>query len=263
MYNLLISLGAFALAWMLVSLLFGGVFYGVIPGLIALGIAYVWLARRSYMAMGAAVQASQELLQPPPGFNPMNPAQAGKWKPPFEKAIAVLESALELQKWQFLVVEQLAGQIGQLYYLQKSFDAAVPYLHRAWARDWMAKAFLGAHMCRQKKLAEMKAAFEVAVKAHDKEPFLWNMYAWCLQKLGEDETAILVLDRAHTLVPADERTSTNLQNLRNGKKVTMKPFGDTWYLFFLEEPPQVMVPQGYGSQAFGQQRGMRQQPRKR
>ena len=90
MYNLLISTGALALAWLLVSLVFGGIFYGVIPGLIAFGIAYVWLARRSYMAMGAAVQASQELLQPPPGFNPTNLAQAGKWKPPFDKAITVL-----------------------------------------------------------------------------------------------------------------------------------------------------------------------------
>jgi tetratricopeptide (TPR) repeat protein len=263
MYNLLISLGALAVSWILVSLILGGVFYGIIPGLIAFGVAYVWLARRSYMAMGAAVQASQELLQPPPGFNPMNPAQAGKWKPPFEKAIAVLEAALALQKWQFLIAEQLAGQIGQLYYLQKNYDAAVPYLQQAWARDWMAKAFLGAHMCRLKKLSEMKSAFEIAVKAHDKEPFLWNVYAWCLQKLGEDATAILVLDRAHTLVPGDERTATNLQNVRNGKKVTMKPFGDTWYLFFLEDPPQVMVPQGYGAQPFGQQRGMRQPPRKR
>jgi len=259
MWNPLISLAVTVAVSLLFGLLFGGVIYGIVPGLVAGVVAFILLVRRTYNQLTVYTQKVQTLLTPPKGFDPVKAQMTGKgWTPPFDKAIDELKAATALQKWQFLVVEQLAGQIGQLYYVQKKFDDAAPWLEKAWARDWMAKAFLGALHTRKKDLEKARQAFDVAVRFHDKEPLLWNSYAWCLASLGDDAGALLVLDRARSKVPSDERTATNLDLLRNGKKMNMKPFGENWYLFFLEEPPPTVIQQGYGPMQH--QRGFRAKP---
>jgi tetratricopeptide (TPR) repeat protein len=255
MWNPLISLAAAIIITAVFGLIFSNFWYGIVPGVFGAAIIFVLLVRRTFGQLTVHTNRVQEILTPPKGYDPIAAQRSGRgWTPPFGEAIEELTKATELQKWQFLIVEQIGGQIGQLYYVQKRFEQAQPWLEKAWGRDWMAKAFLGAIHTRRNDLPAARLAFDTAVRHHDKEPLLWNTYAWCLNKLGDDEGALLILDRAHAQVPGDERTTANLENVRNGKKLQMKLFGESWYLFFLEDPPATVVQQGFGP---GHQRGFR------
>jgi tetratricopeptide (TPR) repeat protein len=83
----------------------------------------------------------------------------------------------------------------------------------------------------------MEETFEFAVRLSKKEPLLWNVYAYCLDKIKKREKAIEVLGRARKELPNNKFLIENLVALQNDKKMRMKVYNEQWYQFHLEKPP--------------------------
>jgi len=162
--------------------------------------------------------------------------QGGK----FDIAIKGMEEALKYSKWMLMIDSQVRAQIGTVQYLKKDFNSALPNLEKSSAKNWVAMGMLGVIYMRKKDFEKMKKVFEKGVKSNAKEPLMWNLYAYCLNKNGERDKAIDILNRAVKKVKDDERTASNLRALQNNAKMKMKSFGELWYQFHLETVPMSM-----------------------
>ena len=91
---------------------------------------------------------------------------------------------------------------------------------------------------KKKRTEEMKQTFEETAKYAKKEPLFWSLYAWCIWKNGDRDEAQAVLNRGLEAIPDNERLKSNLNALRNGKKMKMRGWREQWYQFHLEAPPQ-------------------------
>lgn len=226
MYNLLISIVAGIAATLLSGFALGGgelrLWWGILPGILTLGIIYVLLARRSMNAVQAVVMRAQADIQ----------AQN------IDRAIDILKTAYPIGKWQFLVKSQIDGQIGSILFMSQKFGEAESYLKRSFKKNWVARAMLGALYYKKKKYDEMESIFEETVLANKKESLLWNLYAYCLWKSGQKDKAISVLNRAVDKLEGDDRTERNLKALQNNKKMKMRSWNLAWYQFHLDRPPQ-------------------------
>jgi tetratricopeptide (TPR) repeat protein len=234
MINLLVSLGAGLVTALLIKL--GGfpLLAGIIPGTLVFVGLYIVLARRTFTQLQVVMtQVQTELSSMPP-----TPKEQ---KAKAEKAIKLLESALPLGRWQYLVEGQVQAQIGMLRYLFKEHDAALAAFLKmgagAWSSNPHARAMQAAIYFQKKDFASMEKTFEDAVKAGQKEGILWAAYAWCLQANKETEKALKVLSRAVEANPSDEKLKNALTALQNDKKLKMKAWEPTWWQFGLEPPP--------------------------
>jgi len=231
MYNLLISLAA-GLAITL-AIAFGtnvGWVGSVLPGLLALVVAYFLLARRSWKKLEALFAAVQKELM----------AQR------IDKAIQTLQGGFALSPWQFLVASQLHSQIGVLRYIRQDFDGALPELKESFSRHAVARAMLALCLYRKRDLEGMREVFESAVKENKKEGLLFATYAWIEEKEGRHDAAIAVLARGLKANPADEKLKAAMQALQNNKKMKLgKLYGEQWFQFHLERvPPEFASPPG-------------------
>lgn len=173
--------------------------------------------------------------------------QTGK----FDIAIKGMEEALQYSKWMLMIESQIRSQIGTVQFLKKDFNAALPNLQKSVAKNWVAIGMLGVIYMRKKENEKMIKAFEKGVKSSSSEALIWNLYAYCLSKVGERDKAIAVLNRAVKKVTGDERTASNLKALQNNAKMKMKSFGEMWYQFHLETVPMSMRMQAGGRGAKG------------
>lgn len=220
MYNLLISM----LFWAAVAVPLDRftTLSPWIPPLIGMGafaVVYLLLTRRVMKKVGQLAEIAQRDLQ-------ANRA---------EKAIKTLESGLKYGPWQFYVKPQLNAQIGTVYYLKKDFGKAFDYLQKAFVRHWVAMGMLAICYMKRNKVDQMSQTFDKAVSASRKEPFLWNLYAYCLDHVGQTSKAKEILRKGMKKAGADERLQASLDALEAGKKMKMSVYGDLWYQFHLEK----------------------------
>ncbi|MCA1826804.1 MAG: tetratricopeptide repeat protein [Myxococcales bacterium] len=203
--------------------------------------AYVLLARRSGKQLEAIMAVAQKEMM--------------ARKP--ERAIEALQNAFSLARWQFGVTSSLHANIGVLLYVQKKFDEAEPHLRKSGStllRLWQAQAMLAAILFRQKKYDEMEKTFDGALKGNKSETLLYAVYAWCENARGEKKKAIEILTRGVEENKSDEKLKTLLQRAQNDKRLKLDGWGEQWWQFWLETPPQMMNPQGNmfaGRQRFG------------
>ncbi|MFL5416729.1 MAG: tetratricopeptide repeat protein [Myxococcales bacterium] len=200
----------------------------ILPAVVAGIVAYVLLARRTVKQLEVVMASAQKEL-------------AGRR---IEKALAILESAFPLARWQFLVGSQLHGQIGSLLYVQKKFDEAEPHLRKSFVKMWPARAMLAAQHFRRKEWKEMESVFDAAIRANTGESLLYAVYAYCEDKRGERKHAIEILQKGVSEVKTDERLKTLLTRLQNDKRMKLETYGEQWYQFWLETPPQMQGPGG-------------------
>jgi predicted Zn-dependent protease len=226
MYNLLISIAASVATTALFALLLGGVLYGIVPGLIALVVAYFFLARRTMRQVEAAMLAAQEEMK----------------NQRIDKGLEIMKAAYPLSKWQFFVSSQIDAQVGYVLYMSKKFDESEPYLRRAFKKNWVPRAMLATLLYKRKKYDEMKSVFEETVQHNKKQALLWNIYAYCLWKTNSRDEAIKVLNRGLEQIPNDDKTSANLKALQNNKNMKMRGWNLLWYQFHLETPPPQQAP---------------------
>jgi tetratricopeptide (TPR) repeat protein len=200
----------------------------ILPGVVAGIVAYVLLAKRTVKQLEVVMASAQKEL-------------AGRR---IEKALAILEGAFPLARWQFLVASQLHGQIGSLLYVQKKFDEAEPHLKKSFVKMWPARAMLAAQHFRRKEWKDMESVFDGAIRANKGESLLYAVYAYCEEKRGERKHAIEILQKGVSEVKSDERLKTLLTRLQNDKRMKLEVYGEQWYQFWLETPPQMQGPGG-------------------
>ncbi len=230
MFNLLLALAAGVVTTIVIVLLGFGVVAGVIPGTLVFIAAFIFFGRRSFLALQAIMTQVQAEL------SSMSPNQKEQ-KVKADKAVKLLESALPLGRWQFLVEGEVHGQIGMIKYLFKDFDGAMASFSKASSRNFMAKAMEAAVFFQKKDFGSMEKCFEDAVKSGKKESLMWAAYAWCLMQNKENDKAVRVLARGVEANPTDDKLKSALTALQNDKKLKMKAWEPMWWQLGLEAPP--------------------------
>ena len=226
MFSLLLSLSVgvvITVALLLADLMHPAI--SVLLGSLAFAGVYAVVLRQVMLKINAAVEGVQKDLA----------AQR------IEKAIRVIE---DVQKkfgpWQFYVKQQMNSQIGSIYYLKRDFSKAFDYLNQGFGRHWVGMGMLAICYMKRNQNGKMTETFEKAVTLTRKEPLLWTLYAFCLEKVGDRAKAIQVMERGLKKVKGDEQMQENLQLLQEGKKLKMQPYGDMWLQFHLEKTGTLM-----------------------
>ncbi|ORJ57574.1 hypothetical protein [Geothermobacter hydrogeniphilus] len=160
-----------------------------------------------------------------------------------EKAVKTLEQAYKYGAWQFYVKQQVNSQIGTIYYLKRDFAKAYEYLEKGFFRHWVGMGMLAICQMRKKQTEKMIATFDKAIAGTKKEDMLWNLYAYCLDRVGRRDQAIKVLEKGLKKVSNKEALQGNLELLRAGKKMKMKQYGDMWLQFHLEKQGAIIKQQ--------------------
>lgn len=228
MYNLLISLFCSTVVTIvMIEVANQNIWISGLVALVVFVIVYILLMRAVMTKFSALMEEAQRDVQ-------ANRA---------DRAVQVMKSAFKYAPWQLYVKQQVNAQIGSILYLKRDFNEALPYLENAFVRHWVAMAMLGVSYMKKNKHKKMEEAFEKATSGTAKEPMVWAVYAFCLDKCGERSKAIAVLKKGLKKIPGDEGLSLNLELLEAGNKMKMKVFGDLWYQFHLEKPGAIIKKQ--------------------
>lgn len=154
-----------------------------------------------------------------------------------DKAIQTLEEIKQKYgAWQFYLGKQMNSQIGTIYFMKKDFGKAHEFLSKGFIRHWVGTAMLAIIYMKRNQPAKMIKTFDSAVTTTRKEPVLWNVYAFCLDKIGEHDKAVEIMEKGIKKCAGNELLEANLQALKAGKKMKMQAYGDVWYQFHLEKP---------------------------
>lgn len=192
----------------------------VIAGVIAFSVTYVILLKKIMGRINIAMESVQKDIS-------ANRPDA---------AIHKIETVQKkYANWQFYIKKQMNSQIGMVYYLRRDFSKAFEYLNNGFVRHWVAMAMLAIIYMKRNQPKKMIATFEKAVTANRKEALLWTLYAFCLEKIGDRNKAVSVMEKGLKKVGGDETMTANLEALKNGKKMKMQEYGDLWYQFQLEK----------------------------
>lgn len=231
MINLLLSLAAGVVAAVVIKLLGFHLLAGILPGTLIFVGLYVVLGRRSFMKLQAVMQQVQAEL------STMNPSNKKEQQVKADKAVKLLEAALPLGRWQFLLEGEVHGQIGMIKYLFKDYEGAMTSFLKTGPRNYFARAMQAAILFQKKDFGGMEKSFEDAVKHGKKEGLMWAAYAWCLLQNKESDKALRVLARAVEANPSDEKLKTALTAVQNDKRLKMKAWEPMWWQLGLEQPP--------------------------
>ncbi len=159
-----------------------------------------------------------------------------------DKAIKELQDGLKYGAWQIYVKQQIHSQIGTIYYLKRDFKEAVPYLEKGFLRNWVSTAMLAITYMKKNKTGKMIDTFDKAVSGNRKEPMIYAVYAFCLDRIGQRAKAIEILKKGAKKT-GNEHLEDNKNLLESGKKMKMKGFGDMWYQFHLEKQGAIIKKQ--------------------
>lgn len=245
MYNLFLALAAGALTFLLVMAGFGPL-AAIFPALVVAVGALFLLGRRTSQLVQADLAGVPGMLQ--------------------QRRIDEAQTKLLLVKekygpWQFLLAQQIDGQLGVIDYLQMKFDEAYPKLEAGKWRNGTVLGFLGAIDYRRKDKPAAWKRFEAAVTATPEDPTLWLVYATLRTREGERSEALEVMARAVKALPNNAMVKELQGRIANKQKIEVSRFGEGWYQYFPEEFAQQMVMRG--TRGPSQFPGMPQQPQPR
>ncbi len=232
MYNVLISIGAAIVVFLIVKLVTPLWWLSLVLAMPVFLLAYFLIARHVMKKVMAIMETANHDLQ-------------GQR---VEKAIRELQTAYRYGQWQFYVTGQVNSQIGVIYYVKRDFTNAFTYLEKSFARNWVAMGMLAIIYMKRNKKEKMVQTFEKAVRWSPKESLLWSLYAFCVNEGGDIGKAKEILSRGLKKLPGDERITGNLEALKAGKKMKMRSYGDMWLQFHLEKQSAIMKQQ---AAAFG------------
>lgn len=208
------------------------------PALIAFPALYYYLSRRVWKQLEAQIMDAYKILEPMAQRQDIV-TKVARRNALIDEAIKKLKEAYPLQKWQFMVEKQIDGHVGVMLYRDKQdMSAAQPYLEKSFQRNWIAQGMLACLYMRKHKPELMEKTFELAVNLNKKQDLLWNLYAFCMAKIKQRDKAIEILNRGLKALPNNRQIVDNLAALQNNKKMRMKDYGEQWYQFHVEKPPQ-------------------------
>jgi uncharacterized protein HemY len=127
------------------------------------------------------------------------------------------------------------SQIGMVYYLRRDFSKAYDFLDKGFVRHWVAMGMLAVIQMKRNQPKKMIATFDKAVSGTRKESMLWSLYAFCLDKIGDRNKAVKIMEKGLKKVGSDDLMSANLDALKAGGKMKMQGYGDMWSQFQLEK----------------------------
>jgi len=159
-----------------------------------------------------------------------------------ENAINKLQNGLKYAKWQFFVKEQINSQIGIIYYTNKQFDKAKSYLEKGFTKHWMGMSMLAALYFKEKHYEDVKRTMQRAIKKSPKEGFLYSTYAYFLYQLNEKNKAMEIMVKGNKKVPMDDKLASNLDALKNGKRMKIQNYGHLWMQLNIEKAPHGVKP---------------------
>lgn len=160
----------------------------------------------------------------------------------YEKAISRLKDGYKYSKWQIYVKEQINSQIGIIYYMKKDFKTAKEYLEKGFSKNWLGMCMLAALYFKEKKYEKVEKIMEKAIRGAKKEGFVYSVYAYFLTEMGRKDQAIQILQKGNNKAPMDEKLESNLDNLKNGKKMKMQNYGAMWMQLNIDKMPQGVKP---------------------
>ena len=192
----------------------------VVTGVAAFTLIYVLLLKQVMKRVGESMDTVQkDLMSNRP-----------------EAAIHKLEAVQKKYAyWQFFIKKQMNAQIGMIYYMRRDFNRAYEYLDQGFVRHWVAMAMLAIIHMKRNQPKKMIATFEKALAATRKEALLWSLYAFCLEKIGDRNKAVSVMEKGLKKVGNDDLMKANLESLKAGGKMKMQGYGDLWHQFQLEK----------------------------
>ncbi len=238
MYSLLIA-GAVALVffllWALVPL-WGGWGLGLVLGVIAFVVTWVWFARRLRRQIEPRFLQAQRL------------AEGGRVEP----ALEILEGMLPFGKWMPLLTGQLHAQIGIFAHHLGDKDKALRHLKSASKRATESQLLLATIHYKNGRLDDTKRTLDRAIAYNRRSVLLYHSYAWILQQEGDLAGAMAVLNRHLQKEKNDATSQAALLRLQNGNKLNMAQFGMPWYALGFEKPPQSMGQLQQGRKGFRQ-----------
>jgi predicted Zn-dependent protease len=242
MYNLLISIGAALVVFLVLKFAVGlPLIIALAPALLVFLAAYFLIARYVMKKVMAIMEAANRDLQ-------------GQR---IDKAVRELQTGFKYGKWQFYVTGQINSQIGVIYYVKRDFSNAFPFLEKSFARNWVAMGMLAITYMKRNKKERMLETFEKAVRWNAKESLIWSLYAFCVNEGGDSSKAKQILSRGLKKIPGDERLANNLEALNEGKKMKMRNYGDMWLQFHLEKQSVIMKQQAAAMGGMGKRRVIR------
>ncbi len=228
MLNFLLAFVFSTLAAVPLRMVYGwDMIYCSLVSIVLFMLVYFLLSRSTMKKVTALVETAQKDLQNNRG----------------EKAVATLKNGYKYAKWQFYVKGQIDAQIGTILYIRREFARALPYLEKAFVKHWVAMCMLAVSYMKRNKPTKMINAFEKALTANRKEPFIWNLYGYCLDKIGEKKKAQGVLEKGIKKTGGDERLVASLAAVQNNKRMKMDGYGDFWYQFHLEKAGAIVKKQ--------------------
>lgn len=154
-----------------------------------------------------------------------------------DKAINVLKEGLRLKFFHPLVGSQIYAYLGMLYYYEKNWNEALGCLTKVRISHWNPKVMKAMIYFRKRKINEMEQTFKKLLFFFKKEPFVYAIYAWALQKSGRQDKALKVLKRGIKALKKDDRLERAIENINDGKPIKMSKYGELWYQFAFERPP--------------------------
>jgi tetratricopeptide (TPR) repeat protein len=160
----------------------------------------------------------------------------------YELAVEKLLGGYRFSKWQLFVKKQLNANIGSIRYMQKKFDESLPYLKDSFIKSWPSMCMLASHYYRKQNYKEAYKIMEKTVSANSKEAFPYSLYAWFLTEKGEVDKAIKILSRAASKLPLDEKISSELEAMKNKKKLKIQNYGALWLQMHLGKMPDGVRP---------------------
>jgi hypothetical protein len=244
MYNLGISIGL-GLVFLLLGWLVGGAWYaGIIPSLIAIGVAYFLLMRRTGKQLEAIMMgAMAEMEALNTVAQPTTPGEYQKLVALRDTKLArvreIMRSGFALGKWQFLVNEQIYAQLGSLDYMEQKWAPARQNLEKAWSRNWQSQALLACIDHREKKADAALARMKQTEAAGGREPLFWALYTWMAVENGKTEVALQAVATGLTLNGQSKPLKDLAEAVRNKRPVKVTDFAPGWYQFF----PEAMMTQ--------------------
>lgn len=204
----------------------------IVPAVMVAMIVYFLLARRAFKQVEKIFTDASKALQSMP--------------PKFDLAISGMEKAYAVAPYQYGVKSQVDAQIGVIYFLQKKFNEAQPYLERSLGfGHWLAGAMLAVVQYKKKDHEAMKKTLEIVSKRAKKQGLVWTLRAYLLTQIGERDQAQRILAEGVKATKDDAKVKDALLAVQNNRKIKMRAYKEQWYQFHLERPPaeyqQVMV----------------------
>lgn len=221
----------------------------------------LWLKKQLeavFNTVQSTLQASQDVLR-----RKVNNAQRGFSGSPkalqklLEKeqaesiraAVAELDKAVPLYRWNMLAERQTNILRAQLYFQLREFEAVDKCLAKCLVLDPMTLALklTRLHMREEKEAFEKQMKKGLKKFKDDKCLLLYALYSWVLVKDNRIDEAVTVLAKGKD-VTKNEVIKANWEHLANGRirQFSNANLGEQWYALQLETPKAVKVVQPRG-----------------